>query len=191
MEFKQEMQEDSQHIDTSNNSVQLPGVIKQLEKFTLLFNNVLHKTSSVLLFLLMFLTVGDVLGRFMFNNPITGTYELTGLALAVIIFFSLGATQIGKGHIEIDFLTQKFSRKAQHILDTIIAFILFILMILITWQLFEYAMRTLTSNELSGDLGISLYIFVMLTMLGACSFTFTFLLDFFLSFIKVVKRSES
>ncbi|MFK4997204.1 TRAP transporter small permease subunit [Bacillus sp. N9] len=42
----------------------------------------------------MLLTTADVIGRNVFNKPITGTYELTGLALAIIIFFSLGTAQI-------------------------------------------------------------------------------------------------
>ena len=87
-------------------SVQSPFVtfVNGLERLTVGLNNILHKISSVLLMALMFLTAADVIGRFFFNKPITGTYELTGLLLAVMIFFSLGAGQLQRNHIEIDFL---------------------------------------------------------------------------------------
>lgn len=162
-----------------------------LEKITLTINNILHKISSVLLFLLMFLTTADVIGRYFFNNPITGTYELTSLALALMIFFSLGSGQISKDHIEIDFLTSKMPAKVQEVLSGAASLILFILMSLTTWQLIEFTKRTWQGNELSGDLGLPLYIFIALTVLGALSFTLTFLLEAFQSFLKAVNKNES
>ncbi|MCM3706607.1 MULTISPECIES: TRAP transporter small permease [Cytobacillus] len=162
-----------------------------LEKLTLITNSILHTVSSILLFALMFLTAADVIGRYFFNSPITGTYELTGLALALMIFFSLGSGQIFKDHIEIDFLTSKMPNKVQELLRGAASLILFILMSLTTWQLFEYTKRTWQGNELSGDLGLPLYIFIGLTVIGAISFTLTFLLDAFQSFIKAVNKHES
>lgn len=162
-----------------------------LEKITKAFNNVLHKISSVLLFLLMFLTTADVVGRYFFNKPITGTYELTGLALAMMIFFSLGSGQLSKDHIEIDFLTNMMPVKVQATLYAIASLVLFSLMSLTTWQLFEYMNRSFQGGELSGDLGLPLYIFIGLAFVGAVSFTLTYLLDAFQSILKVVKKHES
>ncbi|KAA9030602.1 TRAP transporter small permease [Niallia endozanthoxylica] len=162
-----------------------------VEKITKSINNIMHKISSVILFLLMFLTTADVLGRYFFNSPITGTYELTGLALALMIFFSLGSGQLSKDHIEIDFLTNMMSEKAQAALYALASFILFILMTLTTWQLFLYSMRTMQGGELSGDLGLPLYIFMFVCAVGAVAFTLTYLLDTLQSILKVVKKSES
>src|SRR5699024_6446236 len=132
--------------------------------------------------------VSDVIGRFALNNTITGTYELTGLALALIIFFSLGRTQMVKEHIDIDFFMKKVSLKTQQIIHLCIALFLFIFMILVTWQLYEFAMRTMLGKELSGDLRISLHIFIFLTTIGAIAFTLTFLTDFFRLLFKVVNN---
>ena len=159
-----------------------------LEKVTYMVNNVTHKVSSLILFLLMFLTTADVVGRYFFNKPITGTYELTGLALAVLIFFSLGMAQIKKDHIEIDFLTNKMPIKVQAGLSAITSFILFILVTLMSWQLFEFTKRIWLGNETSGDLGIPLFIFVALTGIGAILFALTFLVDMLRSVLRVVKK---
>jgi TRAP-type C4-dicarboxylate transport system permease small subunit len=115
------------------------------------------------------------------------TYEITGLALAVIIFFSLGMTQIKKEHIEIDFLTNKLPEKIQFVIYAVSSFILFILLLLTTWKLFEYGNRIFIGNETSGDLGIPLYIFVFTAAIGSLCFMLTFLLDFLKSLLKVVK----
>jgi TRAP-type C4-dicarboxylate transport system permease small subunit len=163
-------------------------MINQFEKVVSTLNNVLHKISSIILFLLMFLTTADVVGRYFFNKPITGTYELTGLALAMIIFFSLGSAQIKKDHIEIDFLTNMMPTKIQHTLSGLTSLLLFILMSLTTWQLFEYTKRIYFGNELSGDLGLPLYLFVIFATAGAVCFTLTFIVDTLRSFLRVVKK---
>ncbi|WP_102271732.1 TRAP transporter small permease [Cytobacillus massiliigabonensis] len=190
--MKQEVQQEVKLGVITPNEVSFSHkLINLLERITYSFNNVLHKISSIILFLLMFLTTADVVGRYFFNKPITGTYELTGLALAIMIFFSLGSAQIKKDHIEIDFLTNKMPLKIQDGLYAIASFLLFILMSFTTWQLFEFTKRTMQGNELSGDLGLPLYIFIALTVVGALSFTLTFLLDSLKSFLKAVKKNES
>ncbi|WP_019153063.1 TRAP transporter small permease [Robertmurraya massiliosenegalensis] len=163
----------------------------RFETVILFLNNVLHKISSILLFFLMFLTTADVIGRYFFNKPITGTYELTGLIVAIMIFFSLGSAQIKRDHIEIDFLTNKMPLKMQQILFVISSFVLTVLLLLTTWQLYEYTMRIWAGNETSGDLGLPLYIFSILAMVGAFCFMLTYLLDTLKGIVKVVKKNES
>lgn len=162
----------------------------RFETVILFLNNVLHKISSILLFFLMFLTTADVIGRYFFNKPITGTYELTGLIVAIMIFFSLGSAQIKRDHIEIDFLTNKMPLKMQQILFVISSFVLTVLLLLTTWQLYEYTMRIWAGNETSGDLGLPLYIFSILAMVGAFCFMLTYLLDTLKGIVKVVKKNE-
>ncbi|WP_102348992.1 TRAP transporter small permease [Bacillus sp. Marseille-P3661] len=152
-----------------------------------LLNHIAHKVSSVILFLMMLLTTADVAGRYFFNKPITGAFELTGLALALIVFFSLGMTQITKDHIEIDFLTNKFPAKAQEILNIVSSSIIFVLLCLTSWQLFEYTKRLMASGELTGDLSLQLYFFTIFAAIGAILFTLTFILDIVKSILKVVQ----
>jgi TRAP-type C4-dicarboxylate transport system permease small subunit len=169
----------------------LSKITNGLEKIIYPLNKVAHKASKVILFLLMFLTTGDVVGRYFFNKPITGTYEVTGLGLALIIFFSLGMAQLEKNHIAIDFLTNKFPTKIRESLNAFTSLILFVLLLLTNWQLIEYTKRIIAGNELSGDLGIPLYIFTSLASIGALFFALTILLDIFKSLLKVVQKNES
>lgn len=186
-----QLNEEKQLNATIDQTSSLVKFTRALEKVTVHLNDVLHKISSVLLMALMFLTTADVAGRFFFNAPIIGTYELTGLLLALMIFYSLGAGQLKKNHIEIDFFTRKMSAKSQHILYSISSFVLFILLCLTTWQLYEYSVRVWIGGETSGDLGLPLYIFSGLTIIGAFSFALTLLLDSFNSLLKVVNPDES
>ncbi len=159
----------------------------KLDKFITSLNNIAHKVSCVIVFLMMVLTTVDVLGRNFFNKPITGAYELTGLSLALMVFFSLGIAQIKKDHIEIDFLTNFFPAKVQHGLYAVTSLIIFSLLCVTTWQLFVYAQGLMASGELTGDLGWKLYPFAFLATVGALFFTLTFILDIVRSIVKVVQ----
>lgn len=169
----------------------LTKITAGLEKIIIPINTVTHKVSKLILFLMMLLTTGDVAGRYFLNKPITGTYELTGLGLALIIFFSLGITQLKKDHIAIDFAVKKFPEKVQHSLHAITYCALFILLLLTSWQLVEYTMRIWQGGDLTGDLGLPLFIFTILASIGTLFFALSILLDIFKSLLKVVQKHES
>jgi len=46
----------------------------------------LNVVSASVLFILMLLTCVDVIGRYVFNSPLTGSIELTEMAVAAIVF---------------------------------------------------------------------------------------------------------
>src|SRR5690625_2491730 len=179
------------HKNSSQNVIESSGFklwIERFEKFTFHFTKILSSVSSVLIFLLMILTAADVFSRSVFNSPITGTYELSGLMLAVIIFFSLGSVQMENAHLEIDVLTNKMSKVVRKWISLITSTILFILLILTTWQLYEYGARSLTGNQTTGDLGLKMYIFIFMATLGSFAFTLTYFFEILKFFIKVREK---
>lgn len=189
--MSEELKKETYINETNMKHSTLQKFTNVLEKFTVKLNYILHKISSMLLVLLMFLTAADVVGRYFFNMPITGTYELTGLFLAIMIFYSLGTGQIFKDHIEIDFFTKKMPMKAQNMIRCISSFVLFILVGLTSWQLFAYARRLYVGAETTGDLSIPLYIFPALIIFGSIAFALTLFLDSLKSLLKVVPSDES
>lgn len=63
--------------------------------------------SAVATFATMLLVVVNVLGRYLFNAPLTGTLEFTESLLVLIIFFSVALTQYDGGHIRVTLLTRR------------------------------------------------------------------------------------
>ncbi|WP_017727559.1 TRAP transporter small permease [Halalkalibacterium ligniniphilum] len=180
-----EMQDSTLGSEGPNGS----SLMNKLDIGIYFLNNVTHKLSMLILFGIMCLTSVDVIGRNFLGTPITGAYELTGLGLVIIVFFSLGMTQLKNEHITIDFLTSKFPEKVQHLLHALMSFIVLVLLFLTSWQLFEYAKRF--SNQTSGDLGLPMYIFAILASIGVLFFALTILLSMFKSVLKVVQKNES
>ncbi len=161
--------------------------IKKLEKVIYPLNVIAQHVAMVVLFILMILTVLDVTGR-IFIKPLLGAFELTGFALAITIFFSLGYTQIQKGHIQVTFLVDRFGKRVQAIVDIVTYLIFLILTILITWQVADYALRLYIGHDKTNDLGIPVFIIGIISSIGILIFAFAMLLDLLKAIQRAVKN---
>ena len=72
--------------------------------------------SGLITFAIMWLIVSNALMRKTFNQPIQGTYEVTELALVLLVFLSLAYTQFRRGHIRVTLLTRHLPARLQHAL---------------------------------------------------------------------------
>ncbi len=85
-----------------------------IERFVFPIIRLTNKVGLFILFMMMLLTVADVIGRYFFNFPIAGTFELTEVMLSLLVFFSIAYTQIHKGHIALISLLHGYhQRKGQ------------------------------------------------------------------------------
>jgi TRAP-type C4-dicarboxylate transport system permease small subunit len=64
----------------------------------------LGAAAALLLFSLMMLTAADVVGRYIFNWPIRGAFELTELLLLTLIFAGLPLASRADEHVALDFI---------------------------------------------------------------------------------------
>src|SRR5258708_9345591 len=64
----------------------------------------LGAAAAVLLFYLMALTTADVIGRYIFNWPLRGAFELTELLLLTLIFAGLPLASRADEHVTLDFI---------------------------------------------------------------------------------------
>lgn len=104
----------------------MSGRIQALESGIKKISRLLNNISAVILSVLFLLGAADVIGRYLFNKPITGTAELGKLLLALMVLFSWGHTQILKGHVNIDMFISRFPTRPRAItnfITTLIALI--------------------------------------------------------------------
>lgn len=64
----------------------------------------LNTVSGTVLFALMLVTCVDVVGRYVFNKPLTGSTELTEMALAIVVFSVLPIISWRGEHVVVDIL---------------------------------------------------------------------------------------
>jgi TRAP-type C4-dicarboxylate transport system permease small subunit len=80
---------------------------------------VLGATSATVLFLMMLITAADVVGRYVFNKPINGAFEVTEMMLAALIYCGLPLVSQRREHIVIDTFDFMMSRGVKRALDVI------------------------------------------------------------------------
>ena len=146
--------------------------------------------STVMLGVMLFLSVADVIGRFLFNHPIEGTFELVGMLMVVIGFLGLGYCQLVKGNIMIDIFTNRFGPRGQALLNIVSFIISVVICVLIVWQgwlrAWDYAFKELGGT--TNTLHIPYWPFMFLMAVSFAWVTVIFLIDLVQSFKKVFKR---
>lgn len=115
----------------------------------------------------------------LFEIPYGGAYEIVSYLGAMITAFSLGYTQQKKDHIIVDFLSSRYPKPVKVFLDRVNYLLLGLFFSLVSWHLFKWALRLKASGELSENLQIPYYPFVMVVALGFASYSLTLFVDFF------------
>lgn len=95
---------------------------------------------------MMFLTLADVTLR-TFSRPIPGTYELVGILGAIVIGFSLPYTTMTRGHVIMDFLTERLSGSAQNVLFVTTRILAIVFFIIAAWNLCRLGSAYSTAGE--------------------------------------------
>lgn len=141
----------------------------------------------VILCALALLTTADVVGRYVFNKPIRGTYELSELALVVMAFMGMSYTAIQKAHISISMFTNKLSAKSQAILDAINNSVGLVLFALIAWQGWGGAIEAITHHVTTDALKVPVYPVKMFVVLGSILFCLVLVMQVLQSITKARK----
>jgi TRAP-type C4-dicarboxylate transport system permease small subunit len=151
-----------------------------------LFSSTLAYLGAVALFIMMCLTAADVLGRYVFNKPITGTFELTEFMVLILIFSFLANAQAKKAHITVDLILSRFPKTFRDYVEVFNHIISLVLMILIAWIGAQRALELKEVAEASPNLGIPIYPFAFFLVLGCIVMCIEYIRDL----IIVVKRKK-
>jgi TRAP-type C4-dicarboxylate transport system permease small subunit len=127
---------------------------------------------------MMLLTVADVLLRAA-GRPLVGTYEVVALSLALVIGFTIPKVSLDRGHIRVDLVIERVSRRTRNILNTFTRLICIGLFLIISYNLFAVANELRASGEVSPTIQLPAY--PLAYGVAVCCFIecFVFVLDIF------------
>src|SRR3954464_1898266 len=94
----------------------------------------LGAAAAVLLFYLMALTTADVIGRYIFNWPLRGAFELTELMLLTLIFAGLPLASRADEHVTLDFIDMLFGDNGRLLLRRLVDLICGLLFLGLAWR---------------------------------------------------------
>jgi TRAP-type C4-dicarboxylate transport system permease small subunit len=134
--------------------------------------------SEIATFVMMALVVANIIGRYLFNHPVTGTLEITESLLVIIIFLSLAMTQYDGGHIRVTILTRRLPRRlarAATVFAMIFGAAFFTWCAYAAWR---FAVQSWSFNEHEwGTVVFPLYPMKFIVFAGIAMLAFQFLLD--------------
>jgi TRAP-type C4-dicarboxylate transport system permease small subunit len=116
---------------------------------------------------IVFLTVADVILR-RFRRPIDFTYEVVILLGAIAIGFSIPQTTLDKGHVLMDFLTERLPQGLQKMFSSITRFLGIGTFAIFGWRIFLFGNNLWRTGEITPILQMPTY--PVAYGLGVCCF---------------------
>lgn len=123
----------------------------------------------------MFVVAADVVLRYFFNNPITGSSEIVELMLVTVTFLAVAYTASEKGHITITMVTSRFPQRVQAILGIFTSLLSLGLVAMIAWFSVDRAIYLRESAHVSMVWSVPMYPFLLLVAFGCALFAIVLL----------------
>ena len=103
------------------------------------------------------MTVTSIAGRSLLSKPIGGDVELTQLGIALAISLCLPWCQVQRGHIIVDFFTQRAGSGTLRRLDAAGAVLMALMVLLLAWRTAAGAIAVESAGETSMILGLPMW----------------------------------
>lgn len=130
--------------------------MKVIENALLRVSKWLNAVGAVTLTFMMLLTVADVILRVV-SRPLLGTYEIASILLAVVIGFSIPQVSLDKGHVYMEFLVARLSRRNKALMVTFTRLLCIALFFLIGYNLFSIANEFRLCGEVTPTIQLPFY----------------------------------
>lgn len=151
-------------------------------------SRLLNLVGVIVLPIMMLLTVGDVFGRYTLNRPIPGTLELVQFMLLIVVFLGLAYTASDKGHVSIDFVTQRLPPRTQDFIASIVYLVSTAIFIIMTWAGIVRVSEIVSSGGESVVLSLSIFPFALFIVFGSVMLTLVLFTDFLLHLYRALKK---
>ena len=143
----------------------------------------------VILLAMMMMTVFDVILRYFFSKPIIGSMEISVTLMVCVVFLGVGWCALNDGHISVDIITGKLSKRGRALLNGFDNIVTLVLALIIAWRSFIEALSAKETEVTSPILGIPRYPFIFVTSFGFF-LLFSAALILFLKNINSVKNPD-
>ena len=140
---------------------------------------------------MMLLTTTDVVGRYFFNAPVLGAYEITEYLMLIMVFSFLALAQSAKVHINVDIVFSHLPAGLRNFLERFNHLVCLLMMILVTWMSILRVFELRRTGEASVLLKIPDYPFAAFLVIGCLVFCIEFLKDVFSSKHTDAEHEES
>jgi TRAP-type C4-dicarboxylate transport system permease small subunit len=164
-------------------------IVKTLDNGIRLINIALRYVCMSLLFFMMGLGTCDVLGRYLFNKPILGTYEIFEILLPAIVLLGLGYTQGNNAHVRVEIFLSRLSSRRQTILNFVTNGLALLISVLILWRGWVLTIAYWRMGRTIPTIEVPMFLPQLLVPLGALLLILVLIVQMLQYIVQLSKRS--
>lgn len=142
----------------------------------------LNYIGRLAVFFIMLITTVDVILRKVSNYSILGSYELTELAMVVMVFFGIASYQVKNGHIRVDFIINNLPEHARLYIEAIALLAEAAMVCALTWAGVKSVTQILSRGTSTGILHIVQWPFYLIMTIGLALFLVMLTFDMIIKF---------
>ena len=124
------------------------------------------RLAALALVAMMTVTVADVFLRYVFNNPIRGSYDFVESMLVVFVFNGMSAGFYGRKYIVIDLIDHLAPARFTTALVKIADFVCVVALLLLAGAMWRPALQAYAYGDTKIDLGLPIYILWIVAGVG-------------------------
>ena len=152
-------------------------MLAQIERWFERLLRLIAYAGGLVLVGLMLLVIYEITMRYFYGRPFRGGYELTELAMSLIVAFGLPYTAIVRGHVSVDVFARWLDKPSMRWLNVLVQVAGAALLALVAWRAFNYAAGSLRWGELTNMMRIPKHPFQFAVAISAGLFSLVMLLE--------------
>ena len=152
------------------------SVLDRFNDFGMSLTKYVNAIGVFFLFAMMMVTTVDVLSRFLFNQPVTGSIEITGFLLLITVFFGIPYAAARDTHISIDIITSNLSDRRRLTLNALTGFVALLLFILLAWQSVDHSILNSNMHRVTAVMELPIAPFVLIVSVSSVLFCYVVLI---------------
>jgi len=138
-------------------------------------SNLLAAMAMVAMVFAMMAVVVDVIGRWFFNSPIVGIWDLITLSFAILVWGPMALAAFKGSHVALTFLLDKLPRLPRLVLELIIALVTSGILGILAWRLVVYGIYLGETKSWTGTLKVPYEPFLYFAAAGTAVMALVFL----------------
>lgn len=142
----------------------------------------------VFILIISVVTAFHVIGRYGFHKPVLGLIEISNYCLIVAVFLIGAYIMALKRHVTLGIIVDRFSERAQAIIDSVTYLLCLAFTIVVCWQTFLRAIYEVNSGASSEILRIPNSPFVIVVAIGWALLSIAIIINLVHSFTRMVKK---
>ncbi len=158
-------------MSSSSTVLEDESLLSRLDRTYFKLESMLNLIGGLVIFLIVLLAVANILGRKLFDLPVSGYIDWTEQAMAFFAFFGIAYCQRLGGHIRMDILVGSLRGRALWFFELISTILMLSIVVVLVYGSYFHFLRAWTNGDSSFDIDLptwpaKLVVPVMLTLLA-------------------------